>query len=309
MSSIAVYFTKPGFDDYPFDEAEYREAYALLGTLLQERGATFSIVRGHSTYQGGTTFKGGWKFTDGAWKRIHGKHPYDLIFNKGRVAFDAGARVLNDPRLDALCIDKWETYKRFAALSPRTYLVQNRNELEAAVRSIGEATVVAKPTDEEGGKGVIIGPAEKILTDVMFYPYLVQELIDTSRGIPGIIPGRHDLRMIVVQGEIVSAFVRSPADGKFVANVSQGGSIKNVPVATLPESARDIAAKIDKEFSRFESRMYSVDLGMDEGKDWKIIELNSQPGLSIEDYKDSDEGKLLFTRVADLLAAAARNGK
>lgn len=305
METVAVYFTKPGFDDYPFDDVDYREAYALLGTLLAERGVRFSIVRSGHTYLGGNTFKGGWDFNGGTWKRTHVKHSYDLIFNKGRLIFSDDARVINDPALDRLCIDKWETYKRFASFSPRTFLVQNKNELEAAVRDIDEAMIVAKPVDEEGGKGVIIGPAEDVLAGVTAYPYLAQELIDTSHGIPGIVKGKHDLRIIIVQGEIVSAFVRQPAEGKFVANVSQGGSMRGVEVRTLPASAREIAATIDREFAGFPHRIYSVDLGMDEGSDWKIIELNSQPGLSYEDYKESDEGKRLFVSVADLLAAAA----
>lgn len=305
MRTVAVYFTKPGFDDYPFDDPEYRKAYALIGRLLAERGVAFSIVRGQSTYQGGNTFKGGWKWKEDGWTRVHGKHAYDLIFNKGRIVLDEGARVINDPALDRLCIDKWETFTRFTRLCPSTFLVQNKSELDAAVRDLDEKIIVAKPVDAEGGNGVIIGPAADVLAGVETYPYLIQELIDTSHGIPGIADGKHDLRMVIVRGEIVSAFVREPARGKYVANVSQGGSIRNVPVSALPASAREIVQKIDNEFSAFPYRVYSVDVGLHAGRVWQLIELNSQPGLAFADYEESEEGKRLFVRVVDLLAEAA----
>ena len=133
------------------------------------------------------------------------------------------------------------------------------------------------------------------------FPYLVQELIDTENGITGLAEGRHDFRLVTVGGEIVAAFMRVPADGKYIANVAQGGDIHEIPLGQIPESAVDMFTEVDKEFARFPKRLYSLDLGLDRSGNWKIIELNAQPGLSIEDYNDGAAGKRLFNHVADLL--------
>src|SRR3989338_5240774 len=125
MKHAAVFFDKPGFEDYPFtNKKEYRPAYHELAELVTRRGGTFSIVRSMETYQGGMTFSRGWTYEDGEFHEVTSPITPDLIYNKGRFRGDVGARVLNDPEFDHLCIDKWKTYLAFPRLSPPTVLVR-----------------------------------------------------------------------------------------------------------------------------------------------------------------------------------------
>lgn len=62
----------------------------------------------------------------------------------------------------------------------------------------------------------------------------------------------------------------------------------------IPASAREICAKIDAKVSQYPHRIYSVDIALDHDGTWKIIELNSQPGLGMDDYNDGELGKKLF---------------
>lgn len=303
MKTIAVYFTQPGFNAYPFNKAEYADGYHKLAELVAERGGQLSLVRGQETYRKGNTFAGGWEFRDGTFHRFEDDRTFDLIFNKGRLQGDDNAVILNDPELDTICTDKALTYSMFEELSPTTFFVKSRDELKEALEKITSDIAVAKPVDGEEGNGVYIGPHEDVLQKVPRFPYLVQELIDTDGGIPGIAPGRHDFRMIVMNGEVIYAFVRMPAEGKYIANVAQGGDYAVVPLSKIPPDTLKIVQRIDREFTRFPKRIYSVDVGLDRASAWKVIELNAQPGLSIHDYNDSPQGKHLFEHVATLLAS------
>lgn len=309
--TIVIYFTDPDADDYPFDEEEYREAYHILAKLLAERGADCVIVRGQGTYRGGNDFDGGWRFDGEAFRRTDDVVQGDLIFNRGRFAPGAGAHVINNIELNRFCDDKYATYKAYEKLCPLTLLVKNQKELDATMARIPTDTVVCKPIDGLGGEGICVGRREELRTAVRTFPCLVQEFLDTSDGIPGIADGYHDFRMISIKGEIVCVFVRQPRKGSLLANVSQGGSVFEVPVRKIPGSAREIFRKVDRTLERFPDRVYCVDVARGTDGAWKIIELNAQPGLSSYDYKgynDPDgaaEGsRRYFHGLANLLAAA-----
>ena len=80
------------------------------------------------------------------------------------------------------------------------------------------------------GQNILIDFPEKIRESVhtLEEPYLLQEFIDTSAGIPNIATGTDDLRVIIIGGEVIMASIRTPAPGKLLANVAQGGTIKEI---------------------------------------------------------------------------------
>ena len=311
---VAVYFTEPGYDDYPFNEEEYRVAYHIMGQLLEDRNTQMIIVRGKKTYKGGLRFSGYWEFRDSAFHRHDKEIEADLLFMRGKLKVDRGINMINDPKLHALCDDKAKTYRRFTDISPMSIRVNNRRVLMAGLKKISSKLVVAKPVDGFGGAGIVIDTAEKVPKKLHDFPYLLQEFIDTSGGIPGICTGLHDFRMISVQGQIVSVFIREPRQGSYLANVSQGASIWELPVKDIPADARALFATVDKELAHFKNRVYCVDVARQKDGMWKLIELNAEPGLSAYDYdgrndprgKGKAEGsKRYFTSLADLLAASA----
>ncbi len=311
---IAIYFTDPDADDYPFSDDDYRQAYGVLADLLKERGTASVVVRGQETYLGGNTFNGCWRWNGNDFVRENGRCESSLIFNRGRFAPDGTERMLNDITLNTLCDDKAWTYRTFEEFSPKSLIVRSASEVAAAETLIPSSFVVAKPNEGLGGDGILIGPKEEILAEIPSFPYILQEFVDTSGGIPGIAKGMHDFRMVSIDGEVFCVFIREPRKGSYLANVAQGGHIWELAVDRIPDEAMAMFRIVDKELSRFPHRIYCVDVARGKDGRWKLIELNAQAGLSYADYSGRNDptGKAkgahrYFHRLADLLAECARN--
>jgi glutathione synthase/RimK-type ligase-like ATP-grasp enzyme len=133
---------------------------------------------------------------------------------------------------------------------------------------------------------------------------IVQEFLDLSGGIPGIIQGPHDFRLIMVNGEVALCYVRTPPAGKLIANVAQGGIFKIIDPPFIPKEALEIALQLDRTLHEYEYRLYSIDMGRLRDGTWKIIELNTPPGLF------ATQGDPRIRRyqelTADLLISAAK---
>src|SRR6185436_9953431 len=120
----------------------------------------------------------------------------------------------------------------------------------------------------------------EIAQSIHSFPYLIQEFIDTSAGVPGIVEGIHDFRIVAVSGEPVVCYVRTPPPGKKLANVAQGGKEIHVTLDRIPQEALALFQQVDDALARFPKRVYSVDMGRNVDGRWMIIELNSKPGLT-----------------------------
>jgi hypothetical protein len=214
MRSIGVFFNDPGFDEYPFTEEDYRSSYQELGLTLRAKNAEMVVVRGKDTYRGGNRFQGGWRFTGEGYERVEGEIDVDVIYNKGsELVTDASANVVNHPGLDAICRDKMRSYETFPEHFPKTILVKDLEEGRLALQQMRTDHVVLKPADGWGGKKVWIGPKADAAEYFEPYPVMLQELIDTSGGIPGSAPGTHDFRLVMANDRVLLTYVRMPADG------------------------------------------------------------------------------------------------
>ncbi len=304
MKTIAIFFTQPGFDDDPFDDPQYRDAYYFLGKLLQEKGIRWLIARGIDTYKGDNVFTRSWLYDQGTFRERTGDIEVDLVFNKGKFEPRGMVKTLNDPELEQICDDKAKTYKRFTALCPRSHKARTDEELRAALDDMSSDRMVVKPLDKGGGEGIVIGTREEILASPREFPLLVQEFVDTSAGIPGLTPGHHDFRINVLGGRIPSVLLRIPQEGSLLANVSQGGSKQVLPPDCIPAPVHHIIHTIDEAFAQFPTRFYSIDVGRDRSGQWKLFELNSQPGVSYTDWEENEYGKDFFFALRDLLVTA-----
>ncbi len=279
MKTVAVFFDDPGYDDYPFDDDYYVQAYHQMAKILQEKGGTLVIVRGQDSYLGDNRFTHCWRFDGETFRREDGPVDVDIIYDKGYFKNDAAATLLNDAEMNEICTDKFKTYQLFKEFSPMTFLIHDKKELDEKLALFNDI-VVAKIPDSEGGEGVFIDTPDVIREKVTVFPYILQEFMDTSGGIPGLVDGMHDLRMVGINGTIVVSYVRAPGKGKKVSNVSQGGTQIDFPLSELPPDAVDFFKKVDAMFSRFPRRVYSADCGRMKDGSWKVIELNSKPGLT-----------------------------
>ncbi|MDA1079521.1 MAG: ATP-grasp domain-containing protein [bacterium] len=277
--NIGVFFRDPNPIGYPFDTSSYETAYQELDTELRKIDAELYIVRSNNTYLGNSRFSKSWQFQRN--KIIEsGPITLDKLYIKGHFISDNTVPTLNNQKLDYICnVNKYETYKLFKQFSPKTLLAKNLAELEVALNSLPEKIKVVKPIDGSGGIGVFIDTDSVLLKQEHIFPVLAQEFIDTSDGILGICKGTHDLRVVIVNGKISFAYIRTPRIGSLLSNLAQGGTLIEVQLDKLPDAIIEAVNYVDANMSQYGERVYSIDFGFSKNG-VKLFELNSQVGLS-----------------------------
>ncbi len=275
---VGVFFRDLDAESYPLSTPEYDRAYAELAEEIAHFNAQFFIVRHQNSYVGNGIFTHGYTLKDGSWVRTK-KVRIDKLYDKGGFVSDDNMRVINHEYIDEICANKMKTYALFSGHCPQTLLVQNETEFEHFLPQITTDRKVIKPLSGEGGHGVKIGTSAELTTAQKRYPLLLQAFMDTSGGVPGTaINGIHDLRVVVLGGEIIMAFVRTPQAGRLQANVAQGGAIHFLDLGQIPDSAVAVVKRVDEQFSNYPNRLYGIDIGFTpEGA--QIIELNSRIAL------------------------------
>lgn len=309
MTTVAVYFSDPNPLGYPFSEHDgfYLRGYLELGGHIERLGGRMCIARGKEYFLGQGKFSRVFWYDGTGFNEEAGEIQTDVVLNKGDdLDFDDGTTVVNDPQFHHFCNDKPATYRLFEDVSPRSVIVRSEKELPAALKKIPGERVVAKPAEGAGGKGVVIGSRDDILAAAHAYPLILQEFIDTSGGIPGIIAGFHDLRFIIVAGILAVICVKTPKHGALVSNFTQGGTMTILDRGQVPLDAWEMVEQIDGRLDHFPSRFYSVDVGRRTDGEWTLIELNSPPGMNEEAEHESiaEEHELL----ARLLLREAQRG-
>lgn len=302
MKKLAIFFQKTGKYAAPLNEEAYLVAYRELAKKIEESDIECYFVRGIGSYLGSGIFKTSYRFINGEIQES-GEIKADLVYDKGDQGgftdIDDGAvKVFNHPKITEICTDKWKTYEYFADYCPKTFIVRNLEELSAALNTLETEKKVVKPLDLGGGKGVEIANNEILIDKKFDFPVLVQEFLNSSKGMPGIIKGLHDFRIVMCNGVPVHSFVRTPPEGKFKANVSKGGSLKHIEVADIPSDALVVASQVDLEFAQFGDRLFSVDLANTE-EGYKIIEINARPGFPYS--KSTESLSELRDKIAETL--------
>ncbi len=300
MKKVAVYFTAPEEDGYPFNKEEYRESYRDLARMVERKGGQFFIVRGLKTYLGKMTFSRYWKFEQNQFVFHNEPITVDSLYDKGEdFPPDRDVRFLNDPAFDALCSDKEKTALMFPSIVPKTVVAYTPADLPIVLDRLRTDMVVAKPIDGAEGRGIFIESKTDIAKHITQFPYLLQEYIDTSHGIPGLIEGLHDFRMISINGEIVVCYIRTPAAGLRISNISMGGKETEVLLEDIPKDALELYKQVDAKFTQYPQRVYTVDVARDADGTWKLIELNGKPGLS--PLSTGENYKQFYEKLVNLL--------
>jgi hypothetical protein len=285
MRTIAVYFSAQDGSSPPSGNPAYVEAYELLSRIITRKGGRMIVVRGRESCLGAGRFSAGWELKGDVWQRFDEEIVADLVFVKDRdFPVDGASKRVNSLEFEDLCSNKDETYVAFPEVFPKTVLVGEEAELEAALAQIDGETIVAKPADGACGRGVYVGPRPGLDLAALPYPLLVQECIDMSQGVPGLCTALHDLRIVLVGGTLALCTLRTPKEGSLIANAAQGGSLILVPQPKIPPQALALALSIDRRLQQFPERVYSVDMALHRGTDWKVIELNAPPGLTPPKY-------------------------
>jgi len=286
MKTLAIYFSDPKPMGYPFNVDEpYFKYYQTIVTRLESVQIQVVIVRGKS-YLGCGLFSHGWKMVGNKLTLIKNPIKADLIWNrddKNTIPKIFDCPIINHPDLDELCVDKVATAKLFPKMSPCTLALDSFDQLNSIIKKWQlkkEDKIVLKKNFQTSGRGIHIIPVGKISKKLYrdWKDILIQEFIDSTRGIPEIVKGLHDIRIVTLNGKIINSFFRTPKKGSFLANVALGGTEHPVNINKLPVDLVKKTKIINLALKKYRPSLFSCDF-MNSKNSYKLVELNSRPGL------------------------------
>ncbi|MDD3083652.1 MAG: ATP-grasp domain-containing protein [Candidatus ainarchaeum sp.] len=268
----------------PFIDFEFNIAYSLFSEIGKEFDIKVIFAK-YSDYSNGFIKK--YWFFEKKWEKSNNKVKPNLFYDKFPMTKEGISLkkklskkniLFNSFELELFCKDKYLQSKKFPEFSPKTFLIKNNKDFLKSFKKIESEKIILKPRYGLGSKGIkIFDKKEKIRKQNFSEDYILQEFIDTSKGIPELnINGVHDLRCVVVNGKICFSFVRIPKKG-LIASIHRGGKAINVRV---PKKVFLMVKKIDFFMKFFGNRFYSVDVFFSNNK-YYLVELNSKPGFGV----------------------------
>ncbi|HCU70744.1 MAG TPA: hypothetical protein DIC35_03230 [Candidatus Moranbacteria bacterium] len=309
MKKVMILFGKSNWQKAkPFSNKEYQYSYEYFYSLCKKN----EIQMYRASYQWydykNHVFKYAWIYEgeNGNWKKVKNIKP-DLIYDKTKARMETyymkeligeNYPFINNQLFTRLIDDKFTTSLIFSDWSKKNWLIKNTSELRDVLPKIKTTKIVIKPLMESGGNGVqVLSKKEALKKACLQETNLVQEFIDSSKGVPNISHSMHDLRIVMVNEKIIYAYIREPKKGSYLANLAQGGSLKIVPKEKLPKSILPIIKSVNEILSSFNPRVFSIDFMFDENKKPWIVELNSMPGL----FFTSEEKPYMLEMYQELL--------
>lgn len=168
--------------------------------------------------------------------------------------------------------DKWnctQVLSRANVAVPKTFF-GNAADFDTILSEFKEQPVIIKILEGTHGNGVILAETYKSALSTMQtlktaeVPFIVQEFIEESNG--------SDVRIIVIDGEVVASMKRHSKDGDFRSNLHRGGSSE---IIELSHEERNIAIKAAKALGL---GVCGVDI-LQSKNGPLVLEINSTPGL------------------------------
>lgn len=280
---IGIFIEKKDVDPV-FKDRHYELAYSEIVESLDSKGAHAVLLVGQSRYLGGGKFSMSWKpiNTDGVitYKQL-GAVTVDIIFDKDHFIEDDTVPVINSKLLKEICENKHLSYEVLQEFHPQSSVVYTDDEFHAALAALPGEIAVVKGLIGSSGETVFIGSKAEAIEGMshVAMPYQVQEFIETGGGIPGVVDGRHDLRLLMMGGKPIIATLRTPPADGYKSNLSYGGTNRLVDLKDVPQELFDLASEIDKVLQQYGPfRLYSADFG-NTAHGWKLFEVNGWPGV------------------------------
>ena len=203
-----------------------------------------------------------------------------------------GVRVFNSSSAIEMVADKLHTHQVLAESglpTPTTMLAKFPVDMDLVQKTIG-FPIVVKTLLGVNGSGVFLIDNEAAFKDLMDLigqttpniQLIFQKFIASSKG--------RDLRLFVVEGEVIAAMERRAPKGGFKANYSQGGTV----VEFIPDDeARRLAIKTADILNL---QVSGIDLLYDEKGGYTICEANTFPGFKgLESCCDVNVPREIFT--------------
>lgn len=182
-----------------------------------------------------------------------------------------GVRIINPPRALECAVDKYLTTQRLAMAGmpvPATIVCENSDAALEAFESLGR-DVVIKPLFGAEGRGIMRVSDPELALRAFRTLERLESVLYLQKFISG--PG-FDIRILLLDGELVGSMKRFPKPGDFRANISQQGSgIAHSATDPELELARR-AADVTGSFFAGVDLMYNAEL------EPLVIEVNAVPG-------------------------------
>jgi glutathione synthase/RimK-type ligase-like ATP-grasp enzyme len=310
MKKVMILFGKSNWKKAkPFSNKDYQYSYEYFYDLCQKNGIQMYRASYEWYDYEKNIFKHAWIFESkgGKWKKVSNIKP-DLIYDKTKARAEVYYKkeligmkyaFINKLTFTQLIDDKLTVSLLFSKWCKKNFLIENKNDLKKYLPKIKTKLAVLKPLIESGGKGIQIANGKDLLAKANIgRTYLLQEFIDSSKGVPGLSRQMHDLRLVFINDKVIYSYIREPQAGSYLANLAQGGKLIIVPKSKLPKSLFPIIKYANELFQAFNPRIYSIDFMFDENKKPWIVELNSMPGL----FFTPEEKKSMLGMYAELLS-------
>jgi len=284
-----------------------KTAFKLLSEIAEKRGLRIFYSK-VSFYEKGI-FKEAIYFDKRLTKRrditpdaIHSRSSVFSTNNSEKVQeIKNNFSIINPCFFDYICDNKYLNYFIFSEYYPKTVIVRKKQKLTNGLfRKLRTKKLVIKPNIGSNGKDVRLVSKEglrlelkKRETDVV-----IQEYIESAAGIPGIIKSVHDLRITVVNGKIFYAYIKIPRKKSFLCNVAQGGKMIALENSQIPPRVIKISNRIISRFNVVPNLIYSIDLARDKDGNYKLIEMNSRPGI-LFNKEDLELQKKYYRAITD----------
>ncbi|MGH7197096.1 MAG: ATP-grasp domain-containing protein [Candidatus Saccharimonadales bacterium] len=309
---VGFFRERHDIEEFIFKGPSYQQAYHEIIDQLNEKGVYVAILMGQSSFKGKAHFSKHWvQVNDNGEYRFEKRGPItvDVVFEKDHFVSDGETLVLNSPQFKDMCWDKQKTYNLLGEFQPKTLVVQDETELEEALNQMSGDKVAVKAFEGSSGHGIFVGDKADVFgeEDLLKFPLLVQEFIETAGGVPGITDKRHDIRVVLTNGEPILATLRTPPEGGLKSNIGYGGEHRLVDIANLPTDLVELCHRIDKKVTLLsEYRLYSADFGLTP-HGWRLFELNSMPG-SINQARGKELALYYQSKLTDFLKKVAEAG-
>ncbi len=270
----------------PFQKPAMRESYErMYDRAVQKYG--MRIYRMSKEWYKDGAFHRAWTWKDGKWIKVRQRIKADIYYDKMSTTYQSMSfqqqfyqenRVVNAPEFDLVASDKLLTYLACGDIMTKTYVVNSTVDLKNALAKISTKKAVLKPRLGYGGAGIQITSKAQLLKKRVSGSYIVQPYVDTSGGVPGLFKGTHDFRVILANDKPVMAYIRTPAPGTELCNISLGGGICFVPVSKMPKTVKPLLRRMSEAFAVFPQKFYGADFYFQNGKP-QLVEINTKPNM------------------------------
>lgn len=285
MKKLAIYFSSPGAMDYPFSKPMFFESYCEMIDRLEEQGIEVAVVRA-SAYKGQGEWSPWFKKIGHDFLEQNSVFKSDLIWNKddmNTIPVIGDCAILNNNDFDEICRDKLKSAELFKEVSGKTILLNSYEDFKRYVLQVPGEKVVLKPRFGERAAGVFVLNKAEIKADLYanWKDILLQEFLDSSGGIPGMVEGIHEIQIFMVNGEFAGARIKEYPEGVFVASITGRGiraTTFRIGNSELPPELWDKVEELDGKLTRFDPRLYRADF-VNTPNGYRMIEINSRPGI------------------------------